>query len=175
MTLLSRKADYALLILAYLQTRADGRNARAIAEAYGLSRPFVANILKELCQKGYVTSQRGVKGGYTLQRALAGVTLAELLETMDDGFRLTLCSTGPEGQPATEACTFEAACTIKGPLAEVHRRLMDVLKTTTVGEVVAAAGPSPQGPPPTPASTLISLTVPVREPAKTPEQPAPTA
>src|SRR5262245_47070916 len=44
MTLFSRKADYALLILSYLFRRPEGGNARAIAEQYGLSRAFVANI-----------------------------------------------------------------------------------------------------------------------------------
>ena len=140
MTLLSRKADYALLILSYLHTRSDGGNARAIAEAFGLSRPFVANILKELCQKGYVASHRGVKGGYAILRPIASVTLADLLESIDEGFRLTLCSTGHHGQPSGEVCTYESSCTIKGPLAEVHRKLMDVLRTTTLAEVLGVAG-----------------------------------
>ena len=138
MTLLSRKADYALLILSYLHTRTVGGNARAIAEVYGLSRPFVANILKELCQKGYVASHRGVKGGYAILRPIESVTLADLLESIDEGFRLTLCSTGHHGQPSGEVCSFESNCTVKGPLAEVHRKLMDVLRTTTLAEVLVS-------------------------------------
>src|SRR5882724_181631 len=90
MTLLSRKADYALLILSYLNEKAVGGTARAIAERFGLSRAFVANILKELCQKGFVVSHRGVKGGYSLARPAESVSLAELLETIEDGFRLTM-------------------------------------------------------------------------------------
>lgn len=139
MTLLSRKADYALLILAYLQNHSDGGNARAIAEAYGLSRPFVANILKELCHKGFVASHRGVKGGYAILRPMISVTLSELLESIDEGFRLTLCSNGHDDQPSGEVCSFESNCTIKGPLAEVHRRLMDVLRSTTIAEILKPA------------------------------------
>ena len=44
MTFLSRKADYALLILSQLSQSAEGLSARAIAEKYELSRAFVANI-----------------------------------------------------------------------------------------------------------------------------------
>ena len=47
MALLNRKIDYALLILCYLHHKADGGCAREIAGHFGLSRPFVANILKE--------------------------------------------------------------------------------------------------------------------------------
>ncbi|MFO0935811.1 MAG: Rrf2 family transcriptional regulator [Gemmataceae bacterium] len=140
MTLLSRKADYALLILSYLHHRPDGGNARAIAEAYGLSRPFIANILKELCQKGFVASHRGVKGGYAILRPIATVTLSDLLESIDEGFRLTLCSQAPNGEPVVDPCNFESSCTIKGPLAEVHRRFMDVLQTTTLADILAPAG-----------------------------------
>lgn len=143
MTLLSRKADYALLILSYLHNRTDGGNARAIAEAFGLSRPFVANILKELCQKGYVASHRGVKGGYAILRPLGSATLAELLESIDEGFRLTLCSNGPDGQHSADACSFESACTIKGPLAEIHRRLMDVLRSTTLADIMKSDSVDP--------------------------------
>src|SRR5262245_37212588 len=92
MTLLSRKTDYALLILSYLHGHHEGGCARTIAEHFGLSRAFVANILKELCQKGFVTSHRGVKGGYGLLRPADQVTLAELLESIDESFRLAYCN-----------------------------------------------------------------------------------
>ena len=62
-TLLSRKTDYALLILSHLSERPAGGSAREIADRFGLSKAFLANILKELCQKGFVSSHRGVKGG----------------------------------------------------------------------------------------------------------------
>lgn len=169
MTLLSRKADYALLILSYLHNRSDGGNARAIAEAFGLSRPFVANILKELCQKGYVASHRGVKGGYAILRPLGSATLAELLESIDEGFRLTLCSHGPDGMPAAEPCSFESSCTIKGPLAEIHRRLMDVLRSTTLADIMKTDGVEPAVRPMLTSLTLREscCSAPVTEPTAT--------
>ena len=132
MTLLSRKADYALLILVRLYERPEGENARTIAERYGLSRSFVANILKELAGKGYLTSHRGVKGGYTLLRSVREVTLAELLESLDEGFQLTVCSTHTVGQ---DVCSLETSCPVKGPLNEIHRRLTAVLRDVTLADL----------------------------------------
>ena len=131
MTLLSRKADYALLILSYLSEKAVGGTARAIAEQFGLSRAFVANILKELCQKGFVVSHRGVKGGYALARPAESISLAELLETIEDGFRLTMCSPDQNGIE-DESCSHSAVCTVKGPMVEVHRRLVEVLRSVSL-------------------------------------------
>jgi len=126
MTLLSRKADYALLILSHLHQNRVGGNARAIAAKFGISRAFVANILKELCQKGFVDSHRGVKGGYALARPADSISLAELLESIDDGFRLTMCS--PTGHADSDACTLTEVCTVKGAMTEVHRKLIEVLR-----------------------------------------------
>jgi len=133
-TLLSRKADYALLILSYLHQHKTGGTARAIAEQFDLSRPFVANILKELCNRGFVSSHRGVKGGYALARDAASISLAELLEAVEDGFRLTVCSHGDD-EPQGDPCAHASACTVKGPMAEVHARLMGVLRGVTLAEL----------------------------------------
>lgn len=137
MTLLSRKADYTLLILAYLHQNVVGGNAREIAEEYGLSRPFVANILKELCHNCYVSSTRGVKGGYVLLPSCRGVNLGELLEAIGEGFRLTVCSSvnSPE-----EMCSLEATCPVKNPLAAIHRRIAEVLHSMTLQDLFDAGG-----------------------------------
>jgi Rrf2 family transcriptional regulator, cysteine metabolism repressor len=134
-TLLSRKADYALLILSYLYQNKTGGTARAIHEQFGLSRPFVANILKELCQKKFVASHRGVKGGYALARDASTITLAELLEAMEEGFRLTVCNHASDAEHSEDACSHASACTVKGPMAEVHQRLMGVLRGVTLAEL----------------------------------------
>ncbi|HEY2786708.1 MAG TPA: Rrf2 family transcriptional regulator [Fimbriiglobus sp.] len=134
MVLLSRKADYALLILSYLNQRKTGGNAREVAAQFGLSRPFVANILKDLCHAGYVTSHRGVKGGYALSKPPGEITLAELLETMEDGFQLTMC-TSPETD--AEPCMLVGNCPIQSPMGEIYRRIMDVLRGVTLDEVLS--------------------------------------
>ena len=138
MTLLSRKADYALLILSALHQRAGGANAREIAERFSLSRPFVANILKELCHKGFVTSHRGVKGGYVLQRPAESVTFAELLDAIGEGFRLTLCSPNAADHakpPVEPTCALEAECPVRGALGGIHRRIVAVLNGVTLADV----------------------------------------
>ncbi len=133
MTLLSRKADYALLILSFLHTQGSG-NAREIAAKFGLSRAFVANILKELGHKGFVTSTRGVKGGYVLQRASATITLAELLEAVEDGFQLTLCNEHTGGEAT---CEVESVCPVKTPMLEIQRRIMALLRGVTLADIFA--------------------------------------
>jgi len=136
MTLLTRKVDYAILVLSYLNEHPGGGCAREIAEGFGLSRAFVANILKELCHKGFVTSYRGVKGGYVLQRPAEAMNLADLLDALgEQPFRLAACNPGlPD-----DGCSLVDHCPVRGPIAEVHRRLREVLRSVTLAELFRPA------------------------------------
>jgi len=136
MTLLNRKVDYALLILSYLYHRSAGGCARAVAEQFGLSRAFVANILKRLCATGFVASQRGVKGGYVLSRPAETIYLTELMDALDETFHLAECCRELPG----EGCTVFGNCPIKGPIAEVHGRIRVLLSGVTLAELVAPVG-----------------------------------
>lgn len=135
-TLLSKKTDYALLILSHLAQRSEGGSAREIAERFGLSKAFLANILKELCQKGFLVSHRGVKGGYSLQRPTTDVTLAELFEAMEDGLKLTSCADQNEQEP--HECAIHRMCPIRGPLNEIHRRLLEAFRGVSLAEIFRA-------------------------------------
>jgi len=137
MSLLSRKVDYAILILSYLHQRAEGGSAREIAARFELSRAFVANILKVLCHKGFVASHRGVKGGYALQRPAEDVRLADLMDALDEGFHLTECTkAGPE-----EVCTLVHTCPVRSGIAGVHERIREILRTVTLAELFHPVAP----------------------------------
>jgi Rrf2 family protein len=139
MPLLTRKVDYGILVLSYLHHHAEGGCAREIADRFRLSRAFVANILKELCQKGFVASHRGVKGGYALLRTADQISLAEVLDALEDHpLSLAACNEPPAG----DGCTLFADCPVKGPIAEVHQRLRDVLRGVTLDDLFRPRSPA---------------------------------
>jgi Rrf2 family cysteine metabolism transcriptional repressor len=138
-TLLTRKVDYALLILSYLHQRAEGASAREIAAGFvGLSRSFAANILKELCQQGFVTSHRGAKGGYVLQRPAEEISLLELMESLDDSVHLAECNKAS----ADDICSLLAVCPMRNAIGLVHQRIREVLGNVTLAELFPAVGQS---------------------------------
>ena len=139
MALLSRKVDYALLILSYLHHKTEGGCARAIADQFGLSRAFVANILKCLCGKGFVASQRGIKGGYLLRRPAEQVVLTEVMDALDERFHLAECCQ----ELPDDGCIVFGVCPIKGPMAQIHQRIRDMLANVTLAELVTAPAEIP--------------------------------
>jgi len=139
MTLLSRKADYALLILWFLHRQPGGGSAREIAARFGLSRAFVANILKELCQQGFVASHRGVKGGYALLKAAEQLSLAELLEALEEPMQVAACSSH---RGAGDGCSHEALCPLRGPIGAVHERIYEVLRAVKLADLFRPGAPA---------------------------------
>ena len=137
MSLMSRKVDYALLILSFLDRQREGGCAREIADRYDLSKGFVANILKELCQKGFVASHRGVKGGYAMRRPAEDISLADLMEALDEAFHLAECTHPAD---SSRVCTIAAVCPVKGAIAEVHGRIRELLRGVTLAEVFRPRG-----------------------------------
>lgn len=157
MTLLSRKADYALLILAYLH-RHPAASAREVAGHYDLSRGFIANILKELCAAGFLTSQRGANGGYGLARRLNDVSLGELLTALDDEVNMAACSR-PESSD-DHACSVSAVCPVKAPVRRLHERVQQMLHGVTLAELLDDdPGPAILPPPALKTAELANATV----------------
>jgi len=128
MALLSRKVDYALLILSYLHHRPEGGCAREIAERFRLKPPFAANVLKLLCRRGLVSGQRGVHGGYVLVRPADQIVLAELLDLLGEPFHLAECNAPP-------GCCREQACPVRGAIADLDGRIRDVLRGVTLADL----------------------------------------
>ncbi|MSR30916.1 MAG: Rrf2 family transcriptional regulator [Gemmataceae bacterium] len=133
MSFFSRKMDYALLVLSHLGKNQQGSSAREISTRYAISRPFVANILKTLCHHGFLESHRGVHGGYVLKRKPESVSLAEVMNAIDEPFSLMECSTETD----TLRCSIKPFCTIHTGMAEVHEKIKGILQSVTLGEILS--------------------------------------
>lgn len=85
MVSLSKKVDYALISLAHMIASGDQvASARQIALLHGLPVPVMMEILKRLHRQGILTSTRGVKGGYQIAVNLDDLSLARLIEIVED-------------------------------------------------------------------------------------------
>jgi len=78
------KADYAVRAVLELAV-ADGELVKAdrVAEAQGIPRHFLDNILTDLRRAGIVATQRGADGGSRLARPAKEITLADLMRAIE--------------------------------------------------------------------------------------------
>ena len=129
---LSKKTDYGLLALQYLATEAPSgvASVRTIAARYDIPVELLAKVLQRLARRGFVTAQKGVHGGYHLARPATTISLAEIVQAIDGPVAITACGR------SDEPCEQYNSCTVRHPLSRVKDRILSVLQTMTLAEMV---------------------------------------
>jgi len=143
---LSKKADYALIAMKHLATRRDAASAsaREIAEQYDIPVELMAKVLQRLARRGLVTSHQGTRGGYRLSRAVANISVADIIEAIDGPLNVTACST------ESENCGQYSKCSVRDPLWKIKDRIVSALSTCSLEEISAdlMEDPVPEAPAP---------------------------
>ena len=92
--MLSQKARYALRALVELARAGPEAQltAGAIAVQADAPRKFLEAILLELSRRHLIVSRRGKFGGYSLARAPADISFAEVIRVIDGPLALAPCA-----------------------------------------------------------------------------------
>lgn len=110
--MLSRTADHALRALLFLARQDDGAPVTVdrIAEALGAPRNYLGKTLNQLASRGrLVEGVRGPAGGYRLRTTPELITLADLLDDLDEAADTRgACLLGDRACDASEPCTAHA-------------------------------------------------------------------
>ena len=139
---LSKKADYALIAMKHLAQKTSGApstSAREIAEQYDIPIELMAKVLQRLVRTGLLVSTQGTRGGYTLGRPAATISVADVIQAIDGPVTVTACSTQKND------CEQYGKCSIRDPLWQIRERIVSALGTVTLAEMasdnVATAAP----------------------------------
>ena len=140
---ITKKVDYAILIMAYLAEHSgQACSARVIADAFVIPRAVVANLLKVLGNFELLTSQRGNRGGYRLARRPEDITLAHLVHAVEGEFSFADCSTrATDG--SLGICPRSGFCPAEPAIVSVHNRIREILESITVTELAGHVRPLP--------------------------------
>ena len=138
--MISQTAEYSLRVVVCL-AGGTGRSqtTQQIAAATKIPPGYLCKVLQALSRAGLVTAQRGLNGGFTLQRDPASLSLLEIVRVTDHSHRIRTCPLGIHG---TTLCALHRQLDNAAALAE------NALTRMTLAELVAA--PSvvpPRGPP----------------------------
>jgi len=136
---LSKKADYALMAMKHLAQNSSpsSTSAREIAEQYDIPIELMAKVLQRLVRIGLLASTQGTRGGYTLGRPPASISVADVIEAIDGPFTVTACSTEKND------CEQYSKCSVRDPLWQIRERIAAALGTVTLAEIAAENVSSP--------------------------------
>jgi Rrf2 family transcriptional regulator, nitric oxide-sensitive transcriptional repressor len=91
----TQTSEYALRAVAWLAAHPKGvHTAGEIAEGTGVRSSYLSKVLQSLARKGIVRSQRGLGGGFTLQRSPSDLTVLDVMGAVDPLPRIECCPLG---------------------------------------------------------------------------------
>lgn len=147
----SKMADYGVLLLGHF-ARHGGEllSATELSERYHMPRTVVANLLKAFREAGLLSSQRGLHGGYRLERAPEDISLLAVLSAIDGPVQLIDCAAAE----LASGCEYEDVCPSRSPMQAVNQRIVDLLAGISLAELMKETEATrPPASPSTPART----------------------
>jgi len=141
---LNRMTDYAIVVLGQMaQDVGRVRTAAALAESTGVPVPTVSKLLKQMSGAALVNAHRGAKGGYSLDRPAAAVTVTDIIQALEGPIALTACVDGAE-----DSCEVERCCPMRGNWNRVNQAIRSALDGVTLADMLDPEGMFPVRTPP---------------------------
>lgn len=127
--------DYGLRTLMRLADDPDRLfTTEAIAEELRLSRHHLTKVVRCLRAAGYVTTLRGVGGGFRLAQPAHQIRIGAVARRLEGGQPLVECFRADGG-----ACTLTPRCRLKGRLHQAREAFFRELDTMTLAECALPA------------------------------------
>jgi Rrf2 family iron-sulfur cluster assembly transcriptional regulator len=120
----------AMVALAQLPKGAYAGAGRIAAEI-GAPQNYLGKLLQTLAREGLVQSQKGLGGGFCLARHPRRISLYDVVEPIEHLGRWSECILG------RSACSDTHPCTIHNRWKKVRTAYLDMLKQTTIADLVS--------------------------------------
>jgi len=140
--MLTRKATYGIRALASM-ARARGQLlcVAELADREGIPPKFLAGILSDLRQLGFVRGRRGRVGGYQLAIAPESLRIADVVESLCGPLFPFECLTREPGSARCGQCPGPLACPAHDALSAASRAAYAALRAVTLSEVAGLTPP----------------------------------
>ena len=128
---LTRAADYAVRVMIHLAVVPSGVCASrdALAEMTEVPPEFLGKVLQALARSDLVTSRRGARGGYSLARDGAAITMLDVVEAIEGPLHLNLCL------QSGQACGRSPWCAAHTVWARAQSALAQVLASASIDDL----------------------------------------
>lgn len=132
--LLSQKCQYALRAVFEVAKRSGEGPIKieAIAKAQAIPPRFLATILNQLKQGGFVQSRRGSDGGYFMGRSPSGISVGEVIRFIEGPLGPVECVT----DNSTSDCPLRGACVFESMWREAQAAVENVYDRTSFRDLL---------------------------------------
>ena len=102
-----------------------------VAATYGISRHHLVKIVHDLGRHGYLVTQRGIGGGFSLARPVEEICLGDIVRLGEETETVITCRDNKD-----RACRLAPCCRLKGVFDEAAVAFFAVLDRYTLADLV---------------------------------------
>lgn len=135
---ITRRTDLATRALLALDGAEQRTKASTLSAAVGTTPGFLSQALSPLVARGWVRSDPGPAGGYSLTADLAEVSVLDVIEAIEGPTDTGRCVL------EDRACAEEGPCALHHPWMNARTQLLGQLRGTPLADL---ASPAPKGTP----------------------------
>lgn len=122
--------DYGLRALMRLAGEPDKTfTTDEIASEFAISRNHLTKVVRSLARTGFVATQRGAGGGFSLARPPESITLGDVVRALEQRHAIVECFREDGGN-----CLLTPRCRLKGRFAAAREAFLRELDATTLAE-----------------------------------------
>ena len=136
--MLNKSTIYILKSLAHLASLpGDGiKGARDIASDLSIPANYLGKMLQILAKKGFLFSQRGLGGGFSLAKPAEEITMLDIIEAVGEEEFLSGCFWGKE-----HMCSDETGCVLHSKWKCIVQETRSIFETTTIHDLTTGIMP----------------------------------
>ena len=136
---LTRQSDYGIVLMTELaQEPVEPKSAPDLSGTLQIPLPMVSKILKLLAREGLLVSQRGSKGGYSLARAAAEISVVDIVTALEGPIAITDCT---DETVSAHDCSREDICTVRGHWHVINQAVSRALRSVTLADMIRREPP----------------------------------
>ncbi len=129
---LSGYTDYSFRVLMQAALRRPDRaTVDEVAGTFGISRHHLVKVVHDLGRNGYLQTQRGIGGGFTLARSPEEIRLGDIARLGEESETVIECQ-DKQNQP----CRLAPGCRLKGVLDEAAAAFFGVLDGYSLADLI---------------------------------------
>ena len=133
---LTHLADYAVVLMTAAARRDSGArlSATELSAETGVPLPTAQKLMGLLANAGLLQSMRGQRGGFSLKRDVAAISLADIVEAVEGPFVMTMCADG-----VNHECLLDKHCRVKPHMGMVGDAIRNALNAVSLAQLSAPA------------------------------------
>jgi Rrf2 family nitric oxide-sensitive transcriptional repressor len=129
---LSKYSDYALRVLMYAALRKPAlATIGEVADDFDISRNHLVKVVHALGRRGFLSTRRGIGGGFTLALPPAKIGLGDVVRLTEADERVIDCK-----DRRNRPCRIVPVCRLKGVLGEAGTAFFAVLDRYSLEDLV---------------------------------------